>query len=384
MIGQIREQLFAEGFNLGDGIIAVALTILAAWILAILAARVVRAVLVTILGDTLEEAAVTPAIKRPVRFVARAVFVLAVVALLLPAFELVGVRTTVGLRLRTLADWVFLSGLRILLVTVLAYATTRIVAVLVRRFEHEISQGTGLDVLERAKRARTLGGLIQNVVTALVVAVALLMILRELSLDIMPLLTGAGIAGVALGFGAQYLVRDVISGFFLILENQVRVGDVARVNNVAGLVEAINLRTLVLRDFDGTVHIVPAGEVRILDNLSMDYSYAVVDVPVAYGQDTDRVVELLKQIGESLQSDPVFQPHILGPLDVVGIESLAEANVTIRSRMKTMPLKQFDVARELRRRIKKAFESEGIQIQFPQREVVIRAKNRPSAPPGAR
>ena len=115
--------------------------------------------------------------------------------------------------------------------------------------------------------------------------VALLMILRELRLDIMPLLTGAGIAGVALGFGAQTLVRDIISGFFLILENQVRVGDVARVNNVAGLVEAINLRTLILRDFDGTVHIVPAGEIRMLDNLSMDYAYAVVDVPVAYGQD---------------------------------------------------------------------------------------------------
>ena len=193
----------------------------------------------------------------------------------------------------------------------LAYAVMRIVAVVVRRFEHEISQGTGLDVLERAKRARTLGGLIQNVVTALVLTVALLMILRELRLDIMPLLTGAGIAGVALGFGAQTLVRDIISGFFLILENQVRVGDVARVNNVSGLVEAINLRTLVLRDFDGTVHIVPAGEIRMLDNLSMDYAYAVVDVPVAYGQDTDRVVQVLKDVGDELQKDEAFQPFVL-------------------------------------------------------------------------
>jgi small conductance mechanosensitive channel len=377
----VTARFFAEGFNWGDGLIALTLTVVAAWILALLAARVVRAVLVAILGDTLEEAAVTPAIKQPVRFVARAVFVLAIVALILPAFELVGIRTTVGLRLRTVTDWFFIGGLRILLVGFLAYACTRLVAVVVRRFEHEISQGTGLDVLERAKRARTLGDLIQNLVTAVVVTVALLMILRELNLDIMPLLTGAGIAGVALGFGAQTLVRDVISGFFLILENQVRVGDVARVNNVSGLVEAINLRTLVLRDYDGTVHIVPAGEIRMLDNMSKDFSYAVVDVPVAYGVDSDRAVEVLKHVGAQLQDDPVFGPNILAPIEVAGIETLGETNVTVRARMKTVPLKQADVARELRRRIKKTYEDRDIQIQFPQREVIIkrgRVQDRPA------
>jgi moderate conductance mechanosensitive channel len=376
----VTQRFFAEGFNWGDGLIAISLTLAAAWILAILAARVVRAVLVAILGDTLHEAAVTPAIKQPVRFVGWAVFALSAVALILPAFELVGVRTSVGLRLRTVTDWFFLGGLRILLVGFLAYACTRLVAVVVRRFEHEISQGTGLDVLERAKRARTLGDLIQNVITAVVVTIALLMILRELNLDIMPLLTGAGIAGVALGFGAQTLVRDVISGFFLILENQVRVGDVARVNNVGGLVEAINLRTLVLRDYDGTVHIVPAGEIRMLDNLSKDFSYAVVDVPVAYGVDSDRIVELLKHVGEQLQNDPVFGPHVLAPIEIAGIETLGETNVTVRARMKTVPLKQFDVARELRRRIKKTYEDRNIQIQFPQREVVIK-RGRPQDRP---
>jgi small conductance mechanosensitive channel len=377
----VTQRFFAEGFNWGDGLIAITLTVAAAWILGMLASRVVRAVLVAILGDTLQEAAVTPAIKQPVRFVAWAVFALSAIALILPAFELVGVRTSVGLRLRTVTDWFFLGGLRILLVGFLAYASTRLVAVVVRRFEHEISQGTGLDVLERAKRARTLGDLIQNVITAVVVTIALLMILRELNLDIMPLLTGAGIAGVALGFGAQTLVRDVISGFFLILENQVRVGDVARVNNVGGLVEAINLRTLVLRDYDGTVHIVPAGEIRMLDNLSKDFSYAVVDIPVAYGVDSDRAVDVLKHVGEQLQNDPGFGPHILAPIEVAGIESLGETNVTVRARMKTVPLKQFDVARELRRRIKKTYEERNIQIQFPQREVVIkrgRSQDRPA------
>lgn len=370
-------RLFTGAFSWWDILVAAGLAVGVAWIIATLAAKVVRAALVAILGDSLEEAAVTPAIRRPVRIVAWAVFWLSVIALIFPALELAGVQARAGLPVRAIVDWFFRSGLRILLVIVLAYAVMRIVAVVVRRFEHEISQGTGLDVLERAKRARTLGGLIQNVVTALVLTVALLMILRELRLDIMPLLTGAGIAGVALGFGAQTLVRDIISGFFLILENQVRVGDVARVNNVSGLVEAINLRTLVLRDFDGTVHIVPAGEIRMLDNLSMDYAYAVVDVPVAYGQDTDRVVQVLTDIGDELQKDEALQPFVLGPLEVAGIESLGEANVVIRSRMKTVPLKQFDIARELRRRVKIRFEREGIQIQFPQREVMVRRQPRP-------
>jgi moderate conductance mechanosensitive channel len=369
-------QLFTGAFSWWDILVATGLAVGVAWIIATLAARVVRAALVAILGDSLEEAAVTPAIRRPVRIVAWAVFWLSVIALIFPSLELAGVQARAGLPVRAIVDWFFRSGLRILLVIVLAYAVMRIVAVVVRRFEHEISQGTGLDILERAKRARTLGGLIQNVVTALVLTVALLMILRELRLDIMPLLTGAGIAGVALGFGAQTLVRDIISGFFLILENQVRVGDAARVNNVSGLVEAINLRTLVLRDFDGTVHIVPAGEIRMLDNLSMDYAYAVVDVPVAYGQDTDRVVQVLKDVGDRLREDHAFQPHVLGPLEVAGIESLGEVNVIIRSRMKTVPLKQLDVARELRRRVKMTFEREGIQIQFPQREVILRRQAR--------
>jgi moderate conductance mechanosensitive channel len=365
-------RLFSGSLSWWDILVATGLAVGVAWIIATLAARVVRAALVAILGDSLEETAVTPAIRRPVRIVAWAVFWLSLVALIFPALEVAGVQARAGLPVRAITDWFFRSGLRILLVVVLAYAVMRIVAVVVRRFEHEISQGTGLDVLERAKRARTLGGLIQNLVTALVITVALLMILHELRLDIMPLLTGAGIAGVALGFGAQTLVRDIISGFFLILENQVRVGDVVRVNNVAGLVEAINLRTLVLRDFDGTVYIVPAGEVRMLANLSMDYAYAVVDVPVAYGQDTDAIIALLKTIGDDLQKDPAFQPHILGPLEVVGIEAFGETNVTVRSRMKAVPLKQFDIARELRRRIKMAFEREGVRIQFPQREVIVR------------
>lgn len=352
--------------------LAAAGTLLVAWILSVLAGRVVRAVLVVILGDSLDEAAVTPAIRRPGRIVAGAVFLLAVTALFFPALELIGVRTRAGLPLRTLTDWFFHSGLRIVFVAILAYAVVRMIAVLVRRFEHEISQGTGLDALERAKRAKTLGGLIQNVVTALVVTVALLMVLRELRLDIVPLLTGAGIVGIALGFGAQTLVRDVISGFFIILEDQIRVGDSVIVNGVGGAVEAIHLRTIVLRDVEGTVHIFPAGGITALANRSRDYAYAVLEVSVGYREDVERVAQALRDAGAELQRDAAFQPWVLAPLEVLGIESFTEAQVTYKIRIKTAPQQHAEVARELRGRIKRIFDERGIGGPSRQQEIVIR------------
>src|SRR5262249_25119301 len=149
----------------------------------------------------------------------------------------------------------------------------RMTALLVSRFEHEMGLGTSLDALERAKRARTLGSVVQNVISVLVIGIGTLMILKEFQVDIAPVLTGAGIVGLAVGFGAQTLVRDIISGFFLILENQVRVGDSAAINGTGGLVEAINLRTIVLRDLEGTVHVFPNGAITTLANRSKDYSY---------------------------------------------------------------------------------------------------------------
>ena len=155
-------------------------------------------------------------------------------------------------------------------------SSIRVGSAATRRFEREMSTGTGLDVIERTKRARTLGALLQKTLAVVVIVIAGLMILRELDVDITPVLTGAGIVGLAVGFGAQTLVRDVISGFFLILEDQVRVGDVAVVNGQGGLVEAVNLRTIVLRDEEGTVHVFPNGEVKTLANKSKDFSYYVI------------------------------------------------------------------------------------------------------------
>ena len=223
--------------------------------------------------------------------------------------------------------------------------------------------GDGLDVIERTRRAQTLGRLIHNLIAVFVSSIALLMVLRELGVDIVPMLTGAGIVGVALGFGSQYLVRDVIAGFFLILENQVRVGDAAVVNGVAGIVEAVNLRTVVLRDGEGTVHVFQNGAINALANRSKDFAYYVIDVNVLYEQNVDRVVEVLKAVGREFAEDARFRPHVLEPLEVLGVDAFLDSKVTIKTRIKTVPLKQWDVGRELRRRIMVALERPDIALQ---------------------
>ncbi|MBI2223236.1 MAG: mechanosensitive ion channel family protein [Acidobacteria bacterium] len=355
-------------------LLALAVTVAAAYIVALVAARLVRGLLVWVVGGPRVAVAGSHAIRRPVRFIAAMVFLVAAAAFFFPAVEAFGYRARTGLPLHTLSEWFFASGLRALFIAVLAYAAIRTMALLVGRFEDDVSHAGGADLLERAKRARTLGDVLRKAMTALVLAIALLMILRELGMDIMPLLSAAGIAGVALGFGAQALVRDLIAGFFLTFEDQVRVGDVISVNGngIGGLVEAINLRTVVLRDFDGTVHVVPAGAISILSNKSREFAYAVLDVTVGYDEDPDRVITLLREVGAALQADPMWRPHIGADAEVVGVESIANWEVTIKLRVKTAPLKQWDVGRELRKRIRRAFEDNGIKPPVPKQELTVR------------
>jgi small conductance mechanosensitive channel len=350
--------------------IAIASVVLIAWLAGRGAKRAVAAAIRGALGDTLVES--SPVVRGPLRLVGAATFLLVFSVLLFPAFEVVGLQPRTGVHLSTLAAWTFASGLRILLIFILAYALVRTVGLLVKRFEAELTRGTGLDALERAKRARTLGSVVNKAASVLIVVVAAVMVMKELHLDIGPLLTTAGVAGVALGFGAQWLIRDIISGFFLILEDQVRVGDVAAINGVGGLVEELNLRTIVLRDIEGTVHVFPNGAINTLANKSKDFSYYVMDLGVSYREDTDRVAALVRKIGEELQSDPSFGPFILAPLEVLGVDAFTEWAIQLKVRIKTVPLKQWDVGRELRRRIKKTFDAEGIEIPLPERIVTVR------------
>jgi small-conductance mechanosensitive channel len=340
-------------------------TVLVAWMVARLARRLATAALRAILKDTLTPA--SPLVRRPLRLVTIAAFLLVVGLLLFPAFELVGLRPRTGIHLIQVAAWSFGSGLRVTVIAIIGYALIRATHLVARRFEHEVSQGAGLDAIERAKRARTLGAVVTNVATVLITGVAILMVLREFAIDITPVLTGAGIAGLAVGFGAQTLVRDIISGFFLILEDQVRVGDAVTINGVGGLIEEINLRTVVLRDGEGAVHVYPNGSITTLANRSKEFSYYVIDLPIPYAADPDSVAAILRGVGEELQRDPQFAPFILEPLQILGVDSFADWSMVIKMRIKTTPLKQWDVGRELRKRIRRSLAKHHIDVPYPGR-----------------
>ena len=345
-------------------------------VIADLFARLLRIPLVRLLGAGRADLR-SPIVRRPVRIVRLVTFLLLFALFFTPALQMSGVRTGVGLDASTLANWLLGSGLRVTLILLLAWSVVRIVSLVVARVTRDIEASGGPQAAERAKRVRTLGNMARNTLGFVLAGAALMMILRELSIDIVPLLTGAGILGLAVGFGAQTLVKDFISGFFLILEDQVRVGDAAVINGTSGLVEAITLRTIVLRDQEGTVHVFPNGSITTLSNRSKDFSYFVLDVSVAYREDPDRVMEALRDTGATLQVDPAFGPSILEPLEILGVEAFAESALTIRARIKTVPLKQWEVGRELRKRVKLAFDARGIEIPYPHRTVHVT-----SVPPG--
>jgi small conductance mechanosensitive channel len=342
--------------------LAVTLALVAAYIIADILARGAESILRAIVPDEHEKLFVN----RPKRIVRLVIFLITGVVLAFPALAFVGVETNIGANREELVAWLLNGGLRIALIALAGYMVIRIGTAAARRFETEMSAGTGLDVIERTKRARTLARIMQKTLAIVVVIIAGLMVLRELDLDITPVLTGAGIVGLAVGFGAQTLVRDVISGFFLILEDQVRVGDVAVVNGTGGLVEAINLRTIVLRDEQGTVHVFPNGEIKTLANMSKDFAFYVVNVGVSYNDDPDRVADAIRDAGASLQQDPNFQPHILAPIEVYGVDAFENDRLIVKSRIKTVPQKQWLVGRELQKRIARLFRERGIQVPLRQ------------------
>ncbi len=306
------------------------------------------------------------AIRVALRLLAVGLVVCFTVLLLPPVLEMFGEPLRAGLRLSTLKGWLLNNGLRILIVLTLAYLLLSTTSVVVARLEKYLGHARTAPSPELAKRARTLGDLIGNAFRVAVVGITVILVLGDLGVNTTPILTGAGILGLAVGFGAQTLVKDIISGFFMILENQVRVGDVAEINGTGGLVEGITLRTIVLRDARGAVQVFANGSINSLANLTKDFAYAVLDVVVHYRHDTDEVVKVLQDTAATVEKDPAYASSILAPLEVLGIESLGDTGVTIRVRMKTQPQRQWDVARELRRRIKKNFADKDIEIPFAQ------------------
>jgi small conductance mechanosensitive channel len=272
------------------------------------------------------------------------------------------------------------SALRVALAVVGAYLVLRFLRTALGRLETLlIRAGEPTEIVPGAtrKRVATLMGLVHTLALVTIWAVVVIISLGQLGLDITPILAGAGIAGLAVGFGAQNLVRDVISGFFVVLENQVRVGDVAVVNGTGGLVEAITFRTIVLRDLAGVVHVFPHGTVNTLANMTKGWSAYVLDIGVAYKEDTDRVVAVMERVAEELRADPRHTASILEPIEIFGVDDFGESDVTIKARLKTLPLQQWAVGREYRRRLKKAFDIEGIEIPFPHRSLYVGEMTKP-------
>jgi len=233
-----------------------------------------------------------------------------------------------------------------------------------------VRAGGGTDY-ELEKRAATITGLTKKAIYVLIWTIAALMIMKELNFDVRPLLAGAGVAGVAIGFGAQSIIKDVLSGIFLMMENQIRLNDVAVINGKGGLVEEINLRTTVIRGEDGAVHIFPNGSIQSLSNLTREFSYSVLTVSVSYKEDTDHVIAVLQDIARELAEEEPYRSAILAPLEILGVDQLADWAVVIKARFKTVPIKQWLVGREMNRRIKKRFEEAQIDMPFPTQTIQL-------------
>jgi moderate conductance mechanosensitive channel len=268
--------------------------------------------------------------------------------------------------------------IRIAVILVLALTAYRALILVTARLQRDVDEPDLVRKRLREQRSRTVASLLNNVGLVIIATMALLMILSTF-IEIGPLLAGVGVLGLALSFGAQTLVKDLIAGTFLLIEGQYAIGDVVKVGETAGLVERITLRTTTLRDVNGTVHVVPNGSIDTLSNLTKSWSRAVLEIGVAYREDVDRAMAVMLDEATSMYRDPDWEPVLVEEPTVPGVERFDDSAVVIRVMFKTLPLKQWDVGREYRRRIKNRLDLEGIEIPFPHRTLYWGAGQGPSA-----
>lgn len=255
------------------------------------------------------------------------------------------------------------TATRITLILLAAWVLVGVLQRAIRTMRERIA--SRLDDREAAKRAETLGRVFRYLVAVVVSLIAGMLVLGELGVSVAPILGAAGVVGLAVGFGAQSLVKDYFTGFFLLLENQIRQGDVVKLGEHAGLVEEVTLRFVQLRDYDGNVHYVPNGHITTVVNMSRGFSQAVMDIGVAYRENVDEVMAVMRRVGDQLRSDGGFGHRILDALEIAGVEQWADSAVVIRCRFRTQPLEQWAVRREYLKRLKSAFDAEGIEIPYP-------------------
>jgi moderate conductance mechanosensitive channel len=265
------------------------------------------------------------------------------------------------------------GGVRVLGIWILAWLALRLIKLTARRIEQSVDDGDDSVTTLREKRGRTISQLLRSVGRVVIVTIAVLLTFNVF-INIAPILAGAGILGLAISFGAQSLVRDIISGFFILLENQFAVGDIIEAAGKNGVVERMTMRVVVLRDLEGTMHVIPNGEIKVVSNKTRGWARAVVDVAIPYTEDVDRIIAVVRDEAAQFSTDREWGLQLDGPVEVLGIEELRDNSVVIRTLLKTQPGSQWNVAREFRRRLKIRFDRETIESPFQQRRVQVSIK----------
>ena len=276
-------------------------------------------------------------------------------------------------------EWMLVTGIRVLVILVLTLVAVKLSGWITNRIFASFRQDE--DDPERAKRADTLSSLIKYVLVISVFTVGIIMVLGEFGIAIGPILAAAGIVGLAVGFGAQQLVQDVISGFFIILEDQIRVGDVVQIAGKGGLVEKVNLRMTIIRDLAGNVHFVRNGHIDVVTNMTKEYSRYVFNIGIAYREDVDQVINVVKEIHAELRQDEEFGKDIIDDIEILGLDEFADSAVIIKARTTTKPIKQWRIGREFNRRMKKKFDELDIEIPFPHTTLYVVQDKDGSSPP---
>lgn len=274
---------------------------------------------------------------------------------------------------KSLSEWIITELPALIILVVLLFIALKVSAFFINKLKSLLAKRTVHQTdepnLEVEKRLNTLMGIIKKGAAIIIWAIFIMIFLKKINIDIAPILAGAGIIGLAVGFGAQELVRDFITGFFILLENQIRTGDVAIINGTGGLVEKIELRTITLRDLSGTVHVFQNGKIDTVSNMTKGWSAMVFDIGVAYKEDLDQVMKIMKDVSEDLRNDENFKPMILEPMEIFGLDSFGDSALVVKGRIKTKPIQQWVVGREYRKRLKEAFDKHNIEIPFPHQTI---------------
>ena len=274
---------------------------------------------------------------------------------------------------------VLVQMLRIVAILLLAWFLQAVAARLMRVFRTYMARRTGADEIGRVE---TLARVFRNAAAIVIVILAGTLVLGELGVSVAPILATAGVAGIAIGFGAQSLIKDYFNGFFLLLDDQIRQGDVVRVADKGGLVEEVTLRYVRLRDLDGHVHFVPNGEIKVVTNRTREYATALVDIGIAYREDPDEAIGVMREVATALRADPEWRARIAEELEVMGVEKWGDSAVILRARIRVVPpIQQWNVKREYLKRLKKAFDARDIEIPFPHLTVYPGSRKDGAAPP---